>query len=274
MLTLTKGNAAIGLNAIYRQDNRQFVGPTSSATIKKLSKSIAMIINKDSLHGLKIETTKLSDANGLNICADEKFSESYSVASCTGFLIATDLLVTAGHCIQDFSDCQDKLIIFDILESTSSKSGYKVGKKNIFACKELVTQDSMGDFAIIRLDRKSIERNTLKLSTRGSIGLNEKVMMLGHPMGIPLMLSNNAQVRETSDDTFFYADLDSFVGNSGSPVFNSRTFEVEGMLVKGQDDFEFDNKTSCNHLKVYSPSSQSAETVTRISLISKAIKPD
>jgi hypothetical protein len=36
---------------------------------------------------------------------------------------------------------------------------------------------------------------------------------------------------------FFVANLDTYGGNSGSPVFNSETHKVEGILVRGETDF-------------------------------------
>jgi V8-like Glu-specific endopeptidase len=265
-----------GLNAIYKKDERQFITSKSPAKIKELAKSIAMIIHKDSLHGLLIETNKLTDPSGLNICIDEKFSQSNSVASCTGFLVAPDLLVTAGHCVPDAEACQDKLIVFDVLESSSKKDGYHVKKKNIFSCKEILTTDSANDIRIIRLDRNVNGRKSLKTSSRGSIILNQKVFMIGHPIGMPLMLSKTAFVLDIEEDIFFRADLDSFVGNSGSPVFNQNTSEVEGVLINGQEDFIIDPKNQCNRYINYSPSSGqiSGESVNRINSILNVIESD
>ena len=39
------------------------------------------------------------------------------------------------------------------------------------------------------------------------------------------------------EKAIFTANLDTYGGNSGSPVFNSETHEVEGILVRGDTDF-------------------------------------
>ncbi|WP_420540401.1 S46 family peptidase (plasmid) [Paenibacillus polymyxa] len=44
-----------------------------------------------------------------------------------------------------------------------------------------------------------------------------------------------AAVRDNPPNAFFVANLDTYGGNSGSPVFNSDTHEVEGILVRGED---------------------------------------
>ena len=44
-------------------------------------------------------------------------------------------------------------------------------------------------------------------------------------------------MRDNSPSGHFVANLDAYGGNSGSPVFNSDTHEVEGVLVRGDTDF-------------------------------------
>ena len=44
-------------------------------------------------------------------------------------------------------------------------------------------------------------------------------------------------MRTNTADGYFVANLDTYGGNSGSPVFNSDTHEVEGILVRGERDF-------------------------------------
>jgi hypothetical protein len=41
------------------------------------------------------------------------------------------------------------------------------------------------------------------------------------------------------------ANLDTYGGNSGSPVFNHRTGEVEGILVRGENDYVYDPGQGC-----------------------------
>ena len=264
--------SATGVDAIYRADNRQFVTFFSAPKIKKLSQSLAMIINKDSLRDGIIQTEKLTDPNGSNICPDEDFADSTSVHSCTGFLVGKDLIASAGHCFMTESDCAERLVVFGVLNSTVTSKGYKINLTNVYECKEIVASafaDTSADFSIIRLTKKVKNIAPLKVRETGSVGISEKVFMLGHPLGMPLMLSNKATVTESLDSNFFRADLDSFVGNSGSPVFNNDTLEVEGILVRGQDDFNLDVSKNCNRLTRYVPkvNGVAGEDVTRINAI-------
>jgi hypothetical protein len=52
-----------------------------------------------------------------------------------------------------------------------------------------------------------------------------------------MKVAAGAAVRDNTPSAFFVANLDTYGGNSGSPVFNSVTHEVEGILVRGEADF-------------------------------------
>ena len=43
-------------------------------------------------------------------------------------------------------------------------------------------------------------------------------------------------MNQPTDDTFM-TNLDTFGGNSGSPVYNAKTHKVEGILVRGERDY-------------------------------------
>lgn len=269
---------ASNVDAIYRNDNRQFITSYTNPQIREISKSIGLIINKDELVDNFIIAHKLTDPNRLNICSDERFAESLSVESCTGFLIAPDLVATAGHCFMSNYDCDKRAVVFGVTEESSTKDGHNISPKNVYQCKEIVTKFYTGnpadDFAIIRLDRKASKIKSLKLRQKGAININEKVFMLGHPLGMPMMISKVARVRDNSDEVVFRADLDSFKGNSGSPVFNKETLEVEGILVGGQEDFILDQIQNCNRYQTYNPTSKTnikGEDVMRIKAISDLV---
>jgi len=77
----------------------------------------------------------------------------------------------------------------------------------------------------------------LTIRRDGKIAGNQPVHIIGHPVGLPAKYAAGAQVRDNSSAAYFVANLDSFGGNSGSPVFNAETHFVEGVLVRGDTDF-------------------------------------
>lgn len=257
-----------GLDALYGHDERSFVDRKSSLKIKELSKSIALIVSKDLVEAnfiyTLIKTTLLRDPDGMHICPGEKFADHHAVSSCTGFLIGEDLVASAGHCFISAEDCKNQLIAFNVKTSNEMAAGHVVFNQNIYECSEILRSVSGGrgsDYAVIRLKKKVRGATPLKLRSTGAITIDDQVFMIGHPLGLPLTITNAAPVNDISDPLIFKATLDSFVGNSGSPVFNSKTFEVEGILVRGEDDFYLDQSRQCNGYQVYDQGTKESPTI-------------
>src|SRR5690606_11935720 len=109
---------------------------------------------------------------------------------------------------------------------------------------------------------------TVTLRRRFHVGLKAPLIMLGHPLGLPMKASDNATMtpldgnriglfsssydllrRIFTKQTYYNTNLDSFAGNSGSPVFNANTHVVEGILIGGGDDFEWDQVNQCRRYR-------------------------
>jgi V8-like Glu-specific endopeptidase len=77
---------------------------------------------------------------------------------------------------------------------------------------------------------------------RDEISSDQEIYVIGHPCGLPLKYAPGAYVCDVNE-TCFSADLDVYSGNSGSPVFDSKTHEVIGMAVRGDNmDFRWNGK--------------------------------
>jgi hypothetical protein len=77
-----------------------------------------------------------------------------------------------------------------------------------------------------------------------------------------------AEVRDTANQSFFKADLDTFGGNSGSGVFDQGTKKLIGVLVRGDTDYEKDPSGKCTIAHVCPRYSDCrGEDVTRIGLV-------
>lgn len=255
-----------GINAIYGKDERELITEKSSAAVKKLAKSVGMIVSVDSLDIGFLRTTIKAPSlkDNLNMCVSEKFVTRPSLSACTGFLVAPDVVATAGHCFQSEEDCATKKIIFDVDSKNQNKNGYVVLSHNVYSCKEIITTELSDDhdFALIRLERAS-KRPVLKINrSKIQIADHATVFMIGHPLGLPLILSKDASVSDNTNPSVFKTSLDSFEGNSGSPVFNSKSLEVEGILVNGQEDLVQDPGGECYLNKTYE--GVGGEGVTRI----------
>lgn len=250
---LISASALASTNIIYGDDGRVEIHAVESQAVQNLGQSIAARVSHWSLDVNESkfsfsDVSLLSDMWAAGVCADEKFAKQPTVADCTGFLVGEDLLVTAGHCALDVEgvinneetfECQSNSWVFDYKMQNGSTITKDIKLDSLYNCKEVIfgklTEDE--DFALIRLDRKVIDRNPLKMRSRDKIRLNEDIFVIGHPSGLPMKYTGDSQVRENSNQYFFSTNLDTFGGNSGSPVFNERTLEVEGILVRGRTDY-------------------------------------
>ncbi|HXH29242.1 MAG TPA: ankyrin repeat domain-containing protein [Bacteriovoracaceae bacterium] len=187
------------------------------------------------------EIVEASNA-GVTFCDGERFVNQPNPGVCSGFLIAPDLLATAGHCLEIENFCADYRWVFDFkVDGKTGKAGLDVKEENIYKCKKVVSSALSKalnlDYAVIQLDRFVVGRRPLKINSENTIGDGTKIVMIGSPSGLPLKVTAGAAVRTNKHPFFFSANLDAFQGNSGSAVFNASTGVVEGILVRGEDDF-------------------------------------
>ena len=253
LITLLSVNAIATTDIIYGEDGRVEIHAVESKEIQSLGNSVAARVSHWSLD-IKEDNFSFNDVSLLSdmwaqgVCSDEKFATQPTIADCTGFLIAPDLLVTAGHCALDVEgisrndatfECQSNSWIFDYKADSGNTKLEDVNLNNLYNCEEVVfgKLTEKEDFAIIKLDREVRDRKPLKLRTEGKVQLEEDIFVIGHPSGLPMKYTGDSIVKENSDDNYFSTNLDTFGGNSGSPVFNARTLEVEGILVRGRTDY-------------------------------------
>ncbi|ATH08231.1 hypothetical protein BIY24_09795 [Halobacteriovorax marinus] len=228
---------------IYGKDDRKEIREHSSRAVHKLSQSVAGMVNFYDLAPSRYNGystySSLSLGDRINACPGERFVNQPTLMSCTGFLVGEDTLVTAGHCVREVSDCTYNKWVFNFTVDDEL-----IKDQDVYGCKEIIARDEVSlpiigttDYAIIKLDRKVKGRAPLKFRTKGKVKNGADVFVIGHPMGLPLKVADNATVKGSFGKTF-KTNLDTYGGNSGSPVFNEKTGEVEGILVQGAQDFD------------------------------------
>jgi hypothetical protein len=92
---------------------------------------------------------------------------------------------------------------------------------------------SYNDWAIFGLDRP-VEGRVAYTQVNPNPIKNEQLVMIGYPDGLPKKTDADGVV--TSTGNLIGAFVDSFAGNSGSPVFDSRG-RLVGLLVSGAQDY-------------------------------------
>lgn len=213
----------------------------------------------------------ISTNEKMSVCSNERFTTQPAAGLCSGFLIGPDLLLTAGHCASIESACEKFKWVFDFkVDRKTSLAGVDVPVENVYSCKKVVSQalnmDFSLDYAVVVLDRKVTERKPLKIQSKNLATTGTPLVVIGSPMGLPLKVADGASIRK-SEAMYFTANLDTFEGNSGSPVFNKDTMEVEGILVRGEDDFALNTADLCLESKRCEDGECAGEAVSRLTAI-------
>lgn len=158
------------------------------------------------------------------------------VYNCTGFLLATDLLLTNEHCINSESERQSAYAIFDYDEPAAVET--------IFGMSELVAHNYKLDYSLIRLS-EATDREPLVLSN-SALTADEELLIIQHPAGEPKQVSfKDCKVNAITmigrgfTNTDFSHTCDTLGGSSGSPVIR-----VNGLEVIGLHHLGFDEETS------------------------------
>lgn len=256
---------------IYGEDNRLDVYQSPNTLYKTLAASTAAMISKSTITatGDKVSING-GTLMGDGICADERFAKQMTAANCSGFLVAPDLLVTAGHCVQTMNDCESYAWVFDYSNIHGENTSWSIDSKSVYSCVEIISRtldDSTdNDYALIRLDRKS-DRTPLKFRRNGKVENKAGLVVIGHPSGLPTKIADGAFIRSNKNKYYFQANLDTYGGNSGSAVLDSTTGEVEGILVRGERDYVLDSVQNCYKSKVCKMEECRGEDVTRITNI-------
>lgn len=261
-----------GVKVIYGEDNRQDIFESTDSVLVELSKSTAAMIQMENLKSLGSGEIEISGSTleSRGICAKERFSKQISAANCSGFLVAPDVLVTAGHCITNDNDCASYKWVFDYKVSHSDQAEVVVSQDAVYSCKKIISRSldyaTKDDYAVIQLDRKALDRKPLSFRRQGKISVGESIAVIGHPTGLPAKIADGANVRSLASK-FFVANLDTYGGNSGSAVFNTKTAEVEGILVRGENDYVNDPVLGCKVSNICKNESCRGEDVTFITHI-------
>lgn len=260
--------------AIYGTDDIRDIIHVPS--YRHLSQSVAISVPNAFIERNPNGSFKITDVTiaGKVLCPGERFRSQPSlpaIGNCTGFLVGDRYLVTAGHCILPAGIVDDEVHpycegfswYFDFHQDDSGLANTeRVPANRLYRCKRVIRAENKdelfdeanskypgADFAVIELDRPvDPELTPLKIARR-PVKVGDEIFTIGHPLSLPAKFSGISRVVKNDPKRDYYeAYLDTFSGNSGGPVFNSRN-EVVGILVGGHPiDFIWDRDAECVRL--------------------------
>jgi hypothetical protein len=251
--------AKIRPQAIYDHDTRQeYFELSENNKIKKQVRAVGGLIYTDNIKNdvqypalAFLPDTKAKSR--YKLCSSVRYADQPSSLFCSGFLVAPDVVVTAGHCIKNKISCDNLSFVFDYKADSAQAllPLNAVPANSVYKCKQILfsSDEDHSDISILRLERKVIDREPFALSLL-KVGEPElpQVILAGHGLGLPLKVSQPEPIVST-DQTSFLSLVPAFIRNSGSPLIHSLSGEVLGLLVDGEEDF-VQTTTGCRELKV------------------------
>jgi hypothetical protein len=251
---------------IYGSDDRIDVFQVSDQAILNDVDSVVALFNAADIRDNGNGTSTLRTRNfgaARNLCEGEAFRNQPIGAFCSGFLVAPNIIATAGHCASE-NDVTTVRFVFGYRMVDADTPQTTIDNAEIYRGVRIVGRQLTNngpDWCLIEIDRAVPNHRVVSIRREGKVSEDQALHVIGHPVGLPTKVAGGAAVRSNDPAAFFVANLDTYGGNSGSPVFNSENHQVEGILVRGETDFV--SSGSCNVSLVCPSTGCRGEDVTR-----------
>ncbi|MBT8468181.1 MAG: serine protease [Deltaproteobacteria bacterium] len=270
---------------VYGEEDRVEVYNHPDAELRSIAEQsiVALIpsfrISREPNGTYSLFTISLKDARDL--CEGELFGDQPTAASCSGVLIDDDLVLTAGHCIDERTPCDSYSFVFNYRYAQPNVLA-AIRDDDVYSCQRVVSQASAApgawapDFAVIQLDRPvQGDHAPAVIRPASALAEQEPLSMIGFGSGLPAKIDDGGSVADprAAELDFFVANLDAFQGHSGSATFDSQN-RLAGILIGGRapDYVTFEN-VDCARVSVYEDS-QAGELVHNIAPIVAALCED
>jgi subtilisin-like proprotein convertase family protein len=232
---------------IYGADDRIEVWEETDPVLRQMSEAACVVVfpseltnNGDGTYTLQTDPWL---SQGGTLCADEPFRGQPQIGFCSGFLVGTDLIATAGHCVGPggVTSATNVAFVFNFeIDTDSGSAPVIVPASDVAFGSVQVTHALSGglDHSVVRTSAPVTGRNPVPIRRSGVIADGDPLAMVGHPVVLPKKIAGGAVCKSNNGaDGYFDANLDAYGGNSGSMIINLNTYEVEGILVRGNADF-------------------------------------
>jgi V8-like Glu-specific endopeptidase len=215
-----------------------------------------------------VNITKYGESFSPKLCESERFWNQPNPAFCSGVAVSSNLVFSAGHCpssteSQWLPDASNLVIVFGFgMITVRAADGSLVAQprlkgytsSEVFGYTEplqILTGELNGnkDWSLIRLPGVGLGTSALQRTSKVNLGarlrpFKDSVFVVGYPSGLPVkwtgsgILGAVSTPSNTGEPVIYSSNLDTFGGNSGSPMYSYvRENTVFGLLFQGQTDF-------------------------------------
>jgi V8-like Glu-specific endopeptidase len=230
--------AVVEEKLIYGPDDRLEYGQVIGTEFQRLANSTATLVGAADVTcaGANCSLTTVPwtvdpKSPGTNrLCNGVRFRGQPSLGYCTGVLVGPKLIATAGHCTTA-NTCANTKYVFDFnADASGANAPTSIPTSSVYTCTSISTIYPSEDWALVTLDRP-VPRPIMNVRYNGGPAVNTPISMLGYPYGIPNKISPTGAATNVTGSISILHNIDSFAGNSGSPVFNAETSVIEGLHV-------------------------------------------
>ena len=232
---------------IYGADDRIEVWEETDPQLRAMSEAACVVAFPSEVvnngNGTYTLNTDPWLSQGGTLCTDEPFRGQPQIGFCSGFLVGTDIVATAGHCVGSggVTSATNVVFIFNFeIDTMGGSAPTIVPASDVYFGTAQINQALGGglDHSVVRVDRAVSGRNPVPIRRTGALAVGEPLAVIGHPVVLPKKIAGGAICKANgASDGWFDSNLDTYGGNSGSMVVNLNTYEVEGILVRGNPDF-------------------------------------
>lgn len=184
-----------------------------------------------------------------------RFADQPDIMDCTGVMITQDIMLTAAHCMPEDGD-MSKLAYTVLVAGLGyeSEAAMKAEPMNIAIDEINISTPAqilyMGkptgmngisdtDYAIVKLKKPFLAVNPVTLQRGFKGDYQTPVSILGYQLGLPLKADLEGKVATATDSSQKVANMffDTGGGNSGGPIFDTKTKALIGILSGGVRDW-------------------------------------
>ncbi|MEZ6235210.1 MAG: GC-type dockerin domain-anchored protein [Phycisphaerales bacterium] len=249
-------NTTGGPDVIYGNDDRKDVYEIAgNAFYMSLQQACAIVVDVGDItfnpgnNTYSLSAFAWTTVGGTTVCPTEPFRGQLELGFCSSFLVGTDLIATAGHCVGPGDEGQVAYIFGFDQQSATIGPDTVIPADNVYIVTQIVDRALGGDldYCVSRVDRPVVGRTPLPVRRSGEPAAGDPLIMIGHPWGLPKKIEDGGQVQGVNPGQgFFTANVDAYGGNSGSMVINGNTGVIEGILVRGNPDWSFGSCVQSN----------------------------